>query len=186
MMLWRPLKKWFDSYFGVTESTSEKVEDKKEVLSTTDAEDSHCSSSCCSAGKPGETKLSGSEANPAKDTAAHFKYTNKIQLEADMNFEDFIASEHPTLVKFTASWCKPCKQQEPEIVQLAESLAAEGSKMRFLSVDVDEHDDLFSSLEIIGIPHIRIYQQSKLLEKFSGRSTEALGKACRDLSKKNN
>jgi len=186
MMLWRPLKQWFDYYFGVAASTSDKVEDKKQTLSTTGPDDSSCSSSCCTAGKPGATSSSGSAAVPAKDTAAYFKHSNKIQLEADMNFDDFIASEHPTLVKFTASWCKPCKQQEPEIVQLAESLAAEGSKMRFLSVDVDEHDELFSSLEIIGIPHIRIYQQSKVLETFSGRSTEALEKACRDLSKKNN
>ena len=115
---------------------------------------------------------------------AYFTKTNKIKLENDMDFETVIASEHPTCVKFTASWCKPCKEQEPEIVQLAEAMAAEGSKMRFLSVDVDEHDELFASLEIVGIPHIRIYQSSEVVDTFTGRPTDDLVKACHQLSKK--
>lgn len=101
-----------------------------------------------------------------------------------MSFEDIIASEHPTCVKFTAAWCKPCKQQEPEIIRLAETSASTGSPLRFVSVDVDEHDELFASLEIVGIPHIRLYRNSEVLESFTGRSIGDLEKACALLGKK--
>ena len=70
------------------------------------------------------------------------------------------------------------------MVHLAETMATAGSKMRFVSVDVDLHDELYASLEIIGIPHIRLYQRSQLLETFTGRSLEGLEKACKLLTKK--
>lgn len=167
----------FDKYFG-TPPAEERIGDKKSKK-----EDSCCGSSCCPMPSTLDPSVSAlASRDPAPDTDAYFSTTNKIALDDDMDFDALVASEHPTCVKFTASWCKPCQQQEPELKQLAEDMAVAGSKIRFVVVDVDKHDELFAKLEIIGIPHIRIYQRSQVLHTFAGRPTEMLKQACMELS----
>lgn len=175
--------KWFDQFFGTT-PLDDKATDKKTNKTKVEGE-SDCSSSCC---KSNSTKPTPTDPSDSSVTAtdALFLKSNKITLQEEdsLSFEALVASEHPTCVKFTASWCKPCQQQEPEIVQLAKRMADTGSQMRFVSIDVDVHDELFASLEILGIPHIRVYQRSEVLETFTGRSITGLEKACEALGKK--
>ena len=175
---------WFDQFFGTTQP-DDKLKNKKENKTT--VEDSDCSSGCCKPNTTGVTTPNTTDAASVTAADALFQKSNKISLHEDdsSRFDALIASEHPTCVKFTASWCKPCQQQEPEMVQLAQKMAETGSHMRFVSVDVDVHDELFASLEIVGIPHIRLYQRSEMLETFTGRSTADLEKACAVLGKKN-
>lgn len=46
------------------------------------------------------------------------------------------ASDSPlVLVNFWASWCGPCKQEFPSILSLRETLAAQGLKVIFVSID---------------------------------------------------
>ena len=160
---------WFEYYFG--NGKEEKKIDKDSSISSADNE---CSSCSCN-----------STTTDAVSTDEYFRESNKISLEDDMSFDDLISSENLTCVKFTASWCKPCKNQEPEIVKLAERMSKLGSKMRFVCVDVDLHDELFASLQIVGIPHIRLYRRSKLLKSFTGESIAGLEEQCIAFDKKN-
>ena len=177
------MMQWFDYYFGTAPPADAKITDKKKTDSSTEDD---CTSCCCKAKSTPHS--SDSSATAAPDTSVHFQTSNKLVLpgaEDDSLFAALIASEHITCVKFTASWCKPCQQQEPEIARLAANMAESGSLMRFVSVDVDLHDDLFSSLEIVGIPHIRLYRRGEVLESFTGGSIAGLQRACEELGKKN-
>lgn len=174
---------WFDKYFG-----SASADDKNNTKETNKniAEECDPNSSCCKPTIKPNLKDAAVTDHSSATIDALFKQGNKITLKEEDSslFDTLIASEHPTCVKFTAAWCKPCQQQEPEMVQLAKTMKDSGSQMRFVSVDVDVHDELFSSLEIMGIPHIRLYQRSELLETFTGRSIDGLEKACGALEKK--
>jgi thioredoxin-like negative regulator of GroEL len=169
--------KWFDQWFGTAPTVSDKDKKTAKKDKSSKTKDKNCISTCCKSEET-ETEADSSAVD------ALFETTNKINLKEGMDFDTLIASEHLTCVKFTASWCKPCQQQEPEMVRLAATMAEAHSSMRFVSVDVDDHDSLFASLEIIGIPHTRLYQNSKMLESFTGNSIGDLEKACERLVKK--
>ena len=83
------------------------------------------------------------------------------------------------LVDFSAAWCGPCKMIAPVLEQLSKEY--EG-KVKIITVDVDEENDLAMKLSIMSIPTLMLFKngenvgqvvgfQSKpMLEKFIQRA----------------
>jgi thioredoxin 1 len=75
-----------------------------------------------------------------KDSKVDSSSSNQGQILAIQSKDHFhlITSSSKVIVKFTATWCKPCKVIQP----IYERLALENTSIQFCSVDVDELDDV--------------------------------------------
>ena len=79
------------------------------------------------------------------------------------DFNDEI-NNNLVLIDFFAKWCGPCKMISP----IVEELSNEINSVSFCKVDVDENNELASSLGILSIPTLLLYKQGKLVLKKIG------------------
>lgn len=71
----------------------------------------------------------------------------------DGNFVEEI-NEGLVLVDFFANWCGPCKMIGPHL----EALAKEKSDVKFLKVDIDNHQELKTIYQIKSIPTLILFK----------------------------
>ncbi len=65
------------------------------------------------------------------------------------NFEEeVVRSDRPVLVDFNAGWCGPCKVLKPIIEELSE----ECTDVKFVSIDIDDEDELAEDYDVTSIP----------------------------------
>ena len=126
-----------------------EVKAEKGKAGVKDDAKSEAGASCCS-GKAevsdcaAKNKSSGtSSVKSSTYPASHFYLTEEHDLSA-------ILKDAPTVLKFTASWCKPCKKMEPFVDVL--SRQEEYRHIHFVSVDVDENEDVMTEYSVTGIP----------------------------------
>lgn len=60
-----------------------------------------------------------------------------------------IKNARPTIVKFHATWCGPCKIVAPTIEQLAKDYAG---KVDMVSVNIDDAPDAAASMGVTAVP----------------------------------
>lgn len=85
----------------------------------------------------------------------------------EMNTADFkaaVASGHPTVVDFYATWCGPCKILEPIMEQVAE----EYPDVAFGRVNVDANMDIANELGIESIPLVLYFKDGKQVDELLG------------------
>lgn len=77
----------------------------------------------------------------------------------DETFQEFVsASKKLTLVRFTASWCVPCKQQRKVFEQ-----ASSCDKISFAEADVDDCSQAALDLGIKSVPTYVLFDLGKPL-----------------------
>ena len=77
---------------------------------------------------------------------------------------------HLCIIKFTASWCGPCRAIAPVV----EQLAAEYSDIWFLSVDIDECNSIASVFNVQSMPtFVGVFNHAEVA-RFSGADKEQL------------
>ncbi len=81
------------------------------------------------------------------------------------SFKKLIASEIPVLVDFHADWCGPCKALAPVLKQVKDEL---GNDIRILKVDVDKNPSIARKYQVMGVPTMLLFKDSKLLWRQSG------------------
>lgn len=84
---------------------------------------------------------------------------------------DYIRSLNAPLVmvNFWASWCEPCKKEFPHILSLKESLASDGFRVVFVSIDnYREIRDAESFLQSNGITTPSFYRGSQSADFVTG------------------
>ncbi|MFT5222812.1 MAG: thioredoxin 1 [Glaciecola sp.] len=91
-------------------------------------------------------------------------------LESTDAFDIAIKGAVPTLVKFTADWCGPCKAVAPIIKELASDF--EG-RMEVLEVDIDNFPDVPKRYAVQGVPTFILFEDGEALAKIVGGRTKA-------------
>lgn len=76
--------------------------------------------------------------------------------------------DRPVFVKFTATWCGPCKMSAPLIDSLAEDYADE---LKFVEVDIDACPGLVEKLAIQGVPQFWIFRGEDVVASIVGPRT---------------
>ncbi len=81
------------------------------------------------------------------------------------NFEkEVLKSEKKVLVDFNATWCGPCKMMGPVIEELSEEM----KNIKFVSVDVDDEDELAETYEVSSIPCLVLFEDGKEVSRNVG------------------
>lgn len=78
--------------------------------------------------------------------------------------EEMISSEKLTMVKFSASWCGPCKMLTP----ILDGIAGKYPDINMVEIDVDEEMALASKEGIRGVPTVIFYKKGEVLSKLVG------------------
>lgn len=118
---------------------------------------------CCKENKMAE-KGKGEEKNST------FSFpTSPFDYEGTMDWDDMILSEKPVFVKMTASWCKPCKVIAPTFDDLA---IKHTGAAHFLSLDVDENEDIVNKYGVVGIPHFLCFQKGGMVDQIKSSESK--------------
>lgn len=85
-----------------------------------------------------------------------------------------------SLVKFSATWCAPCKVMARTI----DKIKSEFDTVKFQEVDVDDHPNLAKDYKIRKIPTVIIIKNGEEITRLVGNvKVDALRKAIRDVTK---
>jgi thioredoxin 1 len=87
--------------------------------------------------------------------------------EKDFDLE-VLKEDGKVLVDFYANWCGPCKMIRPILEELA---SLKGTK--FVSINVDECDELTEKYGIISIPCLIIFEKGKEINRSIGLKSKA-------------
>ena len=81
------------------------------------------------------------------------------------NFEnEVLKSEKKVLVDFNAEWCGPCKMLAPVLEEMSET----NDSVKFVSINVDENQDLASEFNIMSIPCLVLMENGKEVKRSVG------------------
>jgi thioredoxin 1 len=71
----------------------------------------------------------------------------------------------PILLDFSATWCGPCRMQQPIIVKLEETF---GDKVDFKEIDVDQNNEMAVKYDIMVVPTLVIEKDGAEVRRFTG------------------
>lgn len=88
----------------------------------------------------------------------------------DTEFEtEVLKANQPVLVYFWASWCGPCQLMSPLINWAAETYS---DRLKVVKMEVDPNPTTVKQYQVAGVPALRLFQGTELLESTEG----AIGK----------
>jgi thioredoxin 1 len=78
----------------------------------------------------------------------------------DQSFDQMVLQEkdQPVLVDFWATWCHPCKIQEPIIDELSQEI---GDKAKIVKVEVDDSPVVSQKYNVLSIPTLFIFKNGE-------------------------
>ena len=96
-----------------------------------------------------------------------------------------LVKKHTCIVKFTASWCNPCKKIAPTFTELESKY---GNILKFIEVDVDSCEKVPDLENIKSVPQFVFYSEGKKREELgiSGVNPLTLTKNVERLVKEHN
>ena len=107
------------------------------------------------------------------NTTREIKMSRIVELSAPQ-FARFVA-KGSSVVMFSASWCKPCKEMKPVFVDLEEKLHAHAV---FGRIDIAVSPTIAQMYGIRSVPSLAVFHEGRLLKVFAGsKSVSALKKA---------
>ena len=81
------------------------------------------------------------------------------------NFEsEVLNSEIPVLADFNAGWCGPCKMLKPMVEELAE----ERTDVKFVSINIDDEDELGDDYDVSSIPCLVVFKGGQEVNRSVG------------------
>ena len=85
------------------------------------------------------------------------------------NAKEFMATELPIVLDFSAAWCGPCKQLAPIIDELSEEYAG---RIAVGKCDIEEADDLTMEYGIRNVPTVLFIKAGKVVDRFVGSKSK--------------
>ena len=81
------------------------------------------------------------------------------------NFKsEVLDSEKKVLVDFNANWCGPCKMLRP----ILDKVASENNNVKFVSINIDDEDDLAREYSVMSIPCLVLIENGKEIKRSVG------------------
>ena len=78
------------------------------------------------------------------------------------NFEkEVLQSKIPVMIKFTASWCRPCHAIQPILEEVAKEL--EG-KATIVKLDIDDSSDVAAKFKVKSIPTMIVFKNGEAVK----------------------
>ncbi|KAJ3324134.1 Cytoplasmic thioredoxin isoenzyme 2 [Boothiomyces sp. JEL0866] len=87
-----------------------------------------------------------------------------LEITSAPQFETILKENTLVICDFHAAWCGPCKMISPKFKKFAETY----TKMKFISLDVDEVPEVAEQAEISSMPTFHIYKDAKMVEEIIG------------------
>ncbi len=106
--------------------------------------------------------IGGFSTNDA-NAATHTSSAYVLDLDAD-SFDQVIA-EGVVLVDFWATWCAPCRIQNPIIDELGKAMH---EVAQITKLDVDDHGPIAARFGVRSIPTLIIFKDGEVVERFMG------------------
>lgn len=86
------------------------------------------------------------------------------KISDESQFYEILDHEEVFVVKFTASWCGPCKLNQPAYERLAEKT----KEINFYVLDIDELSEIGDQYEITAVPSFVVFKNQTNLPKHEG------------------
>ena len=96
---------------------------------------------------------------------------NTYNLTKRVELKELVSKKKPLIIKFTATWCGPCKKIAPIFNNLTEKVK---HLVDVVIVDADEGSDICSALKVRGYPTFISYVNGEMSESLIGASESEL------------
>tara|TARA_B000000475_G_C16001395_1_gene449067 strand:+ start:2015 stop:2350 length:336 start_codon:yes stop_codon:yes gene_type:complete len=96
---------------------------------------------------------------------------NTYNLTKRTELAELVSEKKPVIIKFTATWCGPCKRIAPTFNRLVEKVK---HLVDIVIVDADEGCDICSSLKVRGYPSFLSYINGEMAESMIGADDDEL------------
>jgi len=91
---------------------------------------------------------------------------NSIVTLTNSNYlSKLLKSDKPVLVKFWASWCRPCRTMTPKFEKAAHTFKG---KVTFAEVNVDTQKQLAQRYQVRSLPTMILFKKDKIINKTVG------------------
>ena len=92
------------------------------------------------------------------------------KITSSEEFHKELKDNSKVVAYFTATWCGPCQAIKPHLL----SLSDEHSSIRFLMIDVDDHQELTTELGVEAMPTFMFYNNGVRSQMFCGADKNRL------------
>ena len=111
-----------------------------------------------------ETSVTASVSCTSKTDTDAILPTGLFDLESEEQYAAAIKESRTTFVRFTSSWCVPCKK----LVPLWTELSLADPESRFISVDVDKYEDIAAAHGVVTLPMFFSFRQNNEMDRLWG------------------
>jgi thioredoxin 1 len=80
------------------------------------------------------------------------------------------------LFYFTASWCGPCQEIYPHLVELIKTLDQTKIIVYKIDIDEDENNEICEKCQIKSVPSFLLFKNRSLVDKTTGANIESIKK----------
>ena len=87
-----------------------------------------------------------------------------LNISNNNEYQNILKNNTYVVIIFSASFCKPCKEIYPYMLDLSEKY----NNIQFIKVDIQNNEDIIDIDNIVNIPHFKFVKNNSELFSFSG------------------